>query len=263
MSKSGARPMSIALSCRALLHSATIIFQPIEAVIVRDAVSLMSAAFLVTLLLAGQAAFGGTCRPDSPANACGSCRFESDCGGDANGVFYCHAEFPEACGPGVVEYRPTESVRAVVPRDLLETLARLVCGNSFMRKDGEPLSRSLGCRRCPRYTGDAVDGHDSEYDILAFTLENSFRGSFTSSGQDEVMSVWHGCECHAMNFGGSVLFRRSGSSWNIVRYDQGFRPDGCRVRSKGGGIDELVCHISFVQHGELTESTVVWNPNGK
>lgn len=149
------------------------------------------------------------------------------------------------------------------PLQELEPLGRAVCGRAFKRLSSGPAGPRLGCGKCPGYTSDGQDGLPGAGSDLEFALEAAFRGSFTASGRNEALTIWYGCEPHAFDWGGAVLLRHDGQSWKFVRYDQGFRPEGCKVRPKGSGQDELVCSGTFTQHGESTRWSEVWPANGR
>jgi hypothetical protein len=66
-----------------------------------------------------------------------------------------------------------------------------------------------------------------------------------------------GCEPHAMNFGGSLLFAHKDGNVRVMKYEQGLITDRCHKFSYADGRNFLICQEGWVGQGETLDNVVV------
>ena len=122
----------------------------------------------------------------------------------------------------------------------------LACRQAVYKKD-------VGAYRCATLIGypRATPGVDDfAFDAIAY-------GGFTSAGaQQAYLSYATLFEPHAFNFGGGVLFERSGAGWRLVRWYPGGQMDEC-VALPATGRQRLLCRSGFVSEGEVSSAVSV------
>lgn len=119
------------------------------------------------------------------------------------------------------------------------TFMRLTCGN--VAQGIEP-----GVYRCS-----PLIGYPRNITAPDFRLSTVAYGAFTRAGADEAY-VTYGTllEAHMFDFGGGILFDRSGNRWKLVRWYRGGQMDRC-VALPGTGIVRMLCLSGYTQEGEL------------
>jgi len=101
----------------------------------------------------------------------------------------------------------------------------------------------VGCSCCPpfdecgpvrgaRPRGDA-DG--------VFQVATRTQGAFTKPGVQELAITFDGCEPHAANYGGTLLYRKLNDGWASVGYASGVHPHRCQPYRLREGRDVLIC----------------------
>jgi hypothetical protein len=99
-------------------------------------------------------------------------------------------------------------------------------------------------------------GYSPKAAVDDFGLESVAYGSFTRAGADQAYVTYSTMnEPHAYNFGGGILFDRTGGDWQLVRWYPGGQMDRC-VSLPGDGRLRMLCLSGFLQEGEL--SSTVW-----
>lgn len=123
------------------------------------------------------------------------------------------------------------------------TFYPLVCRNATVAESGHHCSALIGYPRAP-----AVQ----DLDLTAIAY-----GSYSAAGARQAYVTYSTMlEPHAHNFGGGILFERSGG-WKLVRWYPGGQMDRC-VAIPAGGKQRMLCLWSFLQEGEIsTELHVV------
>ena len=129
-----------------------------------------------------------------------------------------------------------------IDRELVEA----ICGvnNIVTEAQGEDILAQ--CTTCPSFTIDGMPGEQAE--IMAVTY-----GSFTEPRQREAIVDLSGCERHVNNFGGSIVLRKSSSTWNLIRYEPGNRSHTCQPIKTQNQRHSLVCLDSYAQSGYVTQ----------
>ncbi|RUA10092.1 MAG: hypothetical protein DSY82_05280 [Flavobacteriia bacterium] len=89
-----------------------------------------------------------------------------------------------------------------------------------------------------------------------FAFEALYRGNFLSSGADEVFIVTAGCEPHASNWGGAMLFRNQRGKWKKVFYQSGY-PGKCKKIDIEGAKDKLLCFGEYMNQGYANDRLVL------
>ncbi len=116
---------------------------------------------------------------------------------------------------------------------------RLTCRNTA-QGDGP------GLYRCSSLIG--YPGHMAPPD---FQLSTVAYGAFTSAGADQAYVTYFTLlEAHMFNFGGGILFDRSGDGWKLVRWYRGGQMDRCVALPEAGRV-RMLCLSGYTQEGEL------------
>jgi hypothetical protein len=105
------------------------------------------------------------------------------------------------------------------------------------------------CRVCPTYTAGVQDFGDIRLGPLRV-------GAFTTPGATEAYVSVFGCEARPNNLGGSVLLRKTGRAWKVVRYDAGLLSSECLRFPYESGTTLLTCTGFWAGQGYLIESIV-------
>jgi len=82
----------------------------------------------------------------------------------------------------------------------------------------------------------------------SFAFEKVFYDDFTGNGTKEVFVVTAGCESHADNWGGSILFRKIGNRWQRVFYRAGHLGK-CKKLQTANGRHEILCLGEYMNQG--------------
>jgi hypothetical protein len=89
-------------------------------------------------------------------------------------------------------------------------------------------------------------------------------GSFSRAGEPQLLLGMDGCESHAENYGGLLLLRRRGDSFELAHYYSGLNPSDCRAFRRDDGRDLLVCRDYDVHQGFAREGLSQWQlPDGE
>lgn len=113
----------------------------------------------------------------------------------------------------------------------------LACRNAAATGSGHRCSALIGYHGAPPV-------QDLDLATIAY-------GSFTAPGANQAYVTYSTMfEPHANNFGGGILFERSGAGWKLVRWYPGGQMDRC-VAVPGGGKQRMLCLWTFLQEGEL------------
>jgi hypothetical protein len=84
----------------------------------------------------------------------------------------------------------------------------------------------------------AAPRRDVDY---VYPLVTETEGSFTHAGLDELAATFDGCEPHAGNYGGTVLYRNVDGQWQNIAYTSGLHPSRCQPYRRADGRDVLIC----------------------
>jgi hypothetical protein len=125
----------------------------------------------------------------------------------------------------------------------------MLCSNSATSrgKDGG----INGCTGCPNGT----DFQGGEIDSWALYGINE--GHFTSPQDDVLILDGAGCDSHAQNWGGSLVFTVTAGQPKLLRYDKGLRTNQCTKLSYANGQDFLVCRSGWGGQGEAYDNVMV------
>jgi hypothetical protein len=117
-----------------------------------------------------------------------------------------------------------------------------------------------GCRVCPEGSADSLSAYTGGWELNVATP-----GHFTSEDSDELLIGIAGCEPHANNFGGSILFARKDGKVRLVKYEPGLITNRCHKFSHADGRGYLVCQEGWTGQGETFDNVVVvsFTPFGK
>ena len=100
------------------------------------------------------------------------------------------------------------------------------------------------------YSCSRLIGYPRDTRALDFRLAAVAYGAFTRTGADQAYVTYYSLlEAHMFDFGGGVLFDRSGDSWKLVRWYRGGQMDRC-VALPGPGIVRMLCLSEYTQEGE-------------
>ena len=170
---------------------------------------------------------------------------------------------PDAAEGGTPLPQPTETTApgsdagvAAPPGDAgaePEAVARALCGGPIRVDGGRPTCS------CPSFTETKGEGQ-------WMTIAETFPGSFTGPGRDEVAVRTRGCETgagSAFSFEGMALLRRATSRYELLSYDRGPFGD-CTPVVSGSRSTRLVCH-AFAGHAGLyrhSYAVVGWGEDG-
>ncbi len=111
-----------------------------------------------------------------------------------------------------------------------------VCPYNAQSTGGGALKSLPGCKPCPVFTTDAGMANGEMFD-----LESVIYGSFTAPGIEEAVASFNGCEPHTSLFGGSILLRKIGNSWSMMRFLRALITKACRTYRLQSGRALLVC----------------------
>jgi len=120
------------------------------------------------------------------------------------------------------------------------SLLQAICPDS-VQVAGVGAPKSLpGCKPCPDFTtvGRLQPGMANRE---TFGLESVIYGSFTAPGIVQAVASFEGCEPHTSLYGGSILLRKIGGSWSMVRYLGALITHACRTYRLPAGRDLLLC----------------------
>ncbi len=96
----------------------------------------------------------------------------------------------------------------------------------------------------------------------SFALEEVFYGDFTRSGKKEAFAITAGCESHADNWGGSILFRKTGNRWQRVFYRAGHLGK-CKKLREANGRNEMLCLGEYMNQGYGNDRLVHYRVGNK
>lgn len=79
-----------------------------------------------------------------------------------------------------------------------------------------------------------------------------YSGKFLAAGQTILAVAYEsGCEPHATDFGGSVLFEQAGDGYRFKGYQPGYQVNDCVVIPRNDKQDRLICVTSHLGQGRL------------
>jgi hypothetical protein len=82
--------------------------------------------------------------------------------------------------------------------------------------------------------------------------EEQYSGKFLGADSTLLVSSYEsGCEAHATDFGGSVIFEQSGGSMAFKGYQSGYRANECITVARNETRDRLVCLTGHMGQGHL------------
>jgi hypothetical protein len=114
----------------------------------------------------------------------------------------------------------------------------------------DPKLGQYQCTKLVGYPHGPTDVADFGFSAIAY-------GAFTHLTAYEAYASYSTMsESHADNFGGGVLFERTGSSWKLGRWYPGGQLDRC-IAVPGGGIARMLCLSGFMAEGEVTTAISV------
>lgn len=116
-------------------------------------------------------------------------------------------------------------------------LMQTICTEEPRRAEG-----GMSACACTKVRGVRFNAPES----LAF--ETLFRGHFVDGAAEEIVAVTAGCEPHASNWGGALLFRKRGNRWHKVFYQAGY-PGACKKIDAATGKSELLCLGEYMNQG--------------
>jgi hypothetical protein len=126
----------------------------------------------------------------------------------------------------------------------------LVCGGAGAGSGGYAHS-------CASLTGYPTSDYGGAGLGLGLTLTSVAYGDFT--GPDQAYVSYQGSfEPHASNFGGGMLFTRSGTGWALSSWVPGNAMDGCTVVNPQGATP-FICVRGSTGQGETDTVLGVWN----
>jgi len=111
------------------------------------------------------------------------------------------------------------------------------------------------CARCPDFTTYPRGTSAQTWDVAAVHY-----GHFTDPSADQALVAMKGCEPHANDWGGTMLFTRSHGQWKFDRYTGGLITDDCISFRRDGGLDLLVCASSGGWQGGWTRTIYPVDP---
>ena len=119
------------------------------------------------------------------------------------------------------------------------TFLRLTCRNATQ-------VYGPGVYRCSSMIGYPRDNVADD-----FRLSTVAYGPFTRAGADQAYVTYYSAlEPHMDDFGGGILFDRSGDSWTLVRWYSGGQMDRCVALPDAGRV-RMLCLSAYTQEGEL------------
>jgi hypothetical protein len=146
---------------------------------------------------------------------------------------------------------------AVSSRDAKLAFLRQVCRTAVRRAGPAGVGvDAVGCTCCPPF--DDCPPKPGTLDVQVhgsvgiFQLETMVFGSYSRAEADEAAASFQGCESHAENWGGTVLYARAPggkSAWKQLQYVSGFHPDSCFAVRGDDGRDRLVCERTDAHQG--------------
>jgi hypothetical protein len=110
------------------------------------------------------------------------------------------------------------------------------------------------CTRAKRYPNAPKRGCD-------VTLNGDrFRGKFLASGNPLLVVAYEsGCEAHATDNGGSVVFEQAGGTYIFKGYRPGMQAGECITVAKDAGQDVLVCLTGHMGQGIMATGVALMN----
>lgn len=156
-------------------------------------------------------------------------------------------EVPEAPQPP----ETADDLFARLPADeqAKRPLIERICAPAIGKYTGEFVSELdgvlvFGCSCCAPFEACLPTG-DAELVVAepgsVYPLRHSHSGSFTKAGARELAATFMGCEPGAADRGGTMIFREVGMRLGQVAYRSGVNPDACKVLTRRGERDRLVC----------------------
>jgi hypothetical protein len=142
-----------------------------------------------------------------------------------------------------------EDARALLPA---------LCESGVMAKTTQHGVDS-GCRLCPSVVPGGGAFNSTDPAEASFSLYGVIYGSFTREGSQQAVADFSGCEPHANNFGGSVLFEKSPRGWRVKSYQGGFISSECLKYPMTNGRDLLICRGGYSGQGENDSSLFVFD----
>ncbi len=149
-----------------------------------------------------------------------------------------------------------------IPTDLPPELAQQIgflsdlCNVALHYETGGAHRIQVGCRTCPPFEGAAAisDGRIAVDGADFYELELFISGHFTAADVDQRLAVFHGCEAHSENFGGTLIAERQGDKFRSLRYLSGLHPQACQAYHRPDGRDLAVCEFSDAQQSTSTDT---------
>jgi len=173
---------------------------------------------------------------------------------------------PLAVRPAKVSPRPLErapsAMAAVAPATPVpfddQAILAAICGSNNIVPP--PYA---GCLRCPEFTTFALQGQapdPSDQNRALFSLDQSFRGSFTRPNVEQAaLSFYQGfCEPSQWTGSGSmIVMQRGASGLDIAHHDRAFRPEECLASESSNGLTQLLCRVSQRHTNGVSDSDAV------
>jgi len=117
--------------------------------------------------------------------------------------------------------------------------------NKSLPEEVNAASRGFfGCQSCPDFTNPPLNS--------AWQAEAIHYGHFTAADADEAAVATGGCESHVDQWGGTVLFARSGGTWHMKWYQASLITSDCLQVRRRDGRDMLVCEDNDAHQAVLT-----------
>ena len=168
---------------------------------------------------------------------------------------------PPASEPSPGSPRFLDAIPADLPPEIAHQIGFLsdVCNVAMNYETGGAHRIHVGCRSCPPFEGPAalsdgriaVDGKDF------FELELLIAGHFSAPDADQRLAVFHGCEPHSSNWGGTLLAERKADKFRSLRYHSGLRPQACKAYHRPDGRDVAVCEFGDTHQSISTDALSV------
>jgi hypothetical protein len=171
-------------------------------------------------------------------------------------IGFCWLLLPFLSGRLWAEKFPTDS--HPVTLEEAHALLPALCRSGVMAAVGKQGVDS-GCKECPEIVPGGGMFNSTNPAENSFSLYGVIYGSFTRAGNQEAVANFSGCEPHANNFGGSVLFEKSPQGWKVKNYAAGFISGECLKYRLASGRELLICRGGYSGQGENDSSLFVFD----
>jgi|SoiMethySBSTD1v2_1073268.scaffolds.fasta_scaffold424105_2 hypothetical protein len=136
-----------------------------------------------------------------------------------------------------------------------------LCETAVVPSERNPKQVEVGCSCCPPFDGcGPVSGGQPRGNADgAFPAVTRTAGSFTKPGVQELAVTFDGCEPHAGNYGGTMLYRKQQDAWVVASYTSGMHPQRCQPYRLREGRDVLICEWSDAHQGTGSQNVFVYD----